>query len=84
MWPIATDRVVWSVGRSVYLSVTVVSPAKMAEPIEMLFGLRTWLGPRVWNIPNNYIEGYDHTCKSVWHCENMNGLGEHVTCDVSV
>jgi len=50
MWPIATDRVVWSVGRSVYLSVTVVSPAKMAEPIEMLFGLRTWLGPRVWNI----------------------------------
>jgi len=25
----------------------VVSPAKMAEPIEMLFGLRTWVGP--WN-----------------------------------
>jgi len=23
-----------------------VSPAKTAEPIEMPFGLRTWLGPR--------------------------------------
>jgi len=28
-----------SVGLSVYLSVTVVSPAKTAEPIEMPFGL---------------------------------------------
>jgi len=25
---------------------TLVSSAKMAEPIEMLFGLWTWLGPR--------------------------------------
>jgi len=40
-WPIVTDRVAWSVG----LSVTVVSPAKMAEPIEP-FGLRAWMGPR--------------------------------------
>jgi len=30
-----TDRVAWSVG----WSVTVVSPAKTAEPIEMPFGL---------------------------------------------
>jgi len=29
----------------VYQSVTVVSPAKTAEPIEMPFGLRTWVGP---------------------------------------
>jgi len=29
----------------VYRSVTVVSPAKTAEPIEMPFGLRTWVGP---------------------------------------
>jgi len=28
------------------LSVTLVSPAKTAEPIEIPFGLRTWLGPR--------------------------------------
>ena len=27
-------------------SVTLVSPAKTAEPIEMPFGLRTWVGPR--------------------------------------
>jgi len=29
----------------VCLSVTLVSPAKVAELIEMLFGLRTWVGP---------------------------------------
>jgi len=27
-------------------SVTVVSPSKIVEPIEMPFGLRTWVGPR--------------------------------------
>jgi len=31
---------------SVCLSVTLVSPAKMAAPIEMPFGLRTRVGPR--------------------------------------
>ena len=31
---------------SVCLSVTLVSPAKTAKPIEMPSGLRTWLGPR--------------------------------------
>ena len=34
--------IAWSVG----LSVTVVSPAKTAQPIEMPFGLRTWVGPK--------------------------------------
>jgi len=34
--------VCWSVG----LSVTLVSPAKTAEPMEMPFELRTWVGPR--------------------------------------
>ena len=38
---IVTDRVAWSVG----WSGTLVSPAKMAEPIEMPFGLRTRVGP---------------------------------------
>ena len=38
--PIVTDRVAWSVCRSV----TLVSPAKTAEPIEMAFGLRTRVG----------------------------------------
>jgi len=35
-----------SVGLSVNLSDTVVSPAKTAAPIEMPFGLRTRVGPR--------------------------------------
>ena len=42
MRPILTDRVAWSVG----LSVTLLSPAKTAEPIVAPSGLRTWLGPR--------------------------------------
>jgi len=41
MRPIVTD-VAWSVG----LYVTIVSPAKTAEPIEMPFKLWTRLGPR--------------------------------------
>jgi len=43
MRPIVRDRVAWSVGRFVGLSL--VSPAKTAEPIEMSFGLRTRVGP---------------------------------------
>jgi len=43
MQSVVTDRVAWSVGRSV----TLASPAKTAEPIKMLFGLRTRVGP--WN-----------------------------------
>jgi len=43
---IVSDRVAWSVGLSVYLSVTVMSPAKTAEPIEMPFGLWTRVGPK--------------------------------------
>ena len=46
MRPTVTDRVAWSVGRSVGLSVTLVSPAKTAAPIDMPFGLRTRVGPR--------------------------------------
>jgi len=43
MRPIVTDRVAWSVG----LSVTLVSPAKTAEPIEMdAFGLWGRMHPR--------------------------------------
>jgi len=33
-------------------SVTLVSPAKTAEPIEMPFGLWTWVGPR-----NHVLDG---------------------------
>jgi len=45
MRPVVTDQVAWSVSLSVSRSVTLVSPAKMAEPIEMQFGLRTRVGP---------------------------------------
>ena len=42
MRSIVTDRVAWSVGRSV----TLVKPEKKtAEPIEMPFGLRTRVDP---------------------------------------
>jgi len=51
MQPIVTDRVAWSVG----LSVTLVSPAKTAELIEMLFGLRTWVDPR-----SHVVDGGQH------------------------
>jgi len=44
MRPIATDEVAWSVGLSVVLSVTIVSPAKVAETIVMPFGRGRGLG----------------------------------------
>jgi len=44
--PLVTDRVAWSVCLSVGLTVTVVSPTKMAESIKMPFGARTLVGPR--------------------------------------
>jgi len=47
----AIDGVAWSVCRSV----TVRSSEKMAEPIEMPFGLNTWVGPR-----NHVLDGGPH------------------------
>jgi len=38
--------VAWSIGLFVGLSVTIVSPAKTDEPMEMPFGLWTRVGPR--------------------------------------
>ena len=56
MWPILTDRVAWAVGlsvtRSVCRSVTLVNPAKTAAPIELPFGLRTWVG-----LGNHVLDG---------------------------
>jgi len=48
MRPIVTDRVAWSVS----LSVTLVSPAKTAAPIEMPFGSRYRVGRR-----NHVLDG---------------------------
>jgi len=52
MWPIVTDGVVWSVCRSV----TIMSPAKTAEPIDMSFGLWTRVGTR-----NSVLDGVPNT-----------------------
>jgi len=74
MLPTLTDRVAWSVDLYVHLSVTIVSRAKTAEPIEMSFGLWTRVGPRnhvlIWGsrypmrMDNSEEEGEVH-CK-VW------------------
>jgi len=52
MRPIVIDRVAWSVGLSVCLSITLVSSVKTAAPIEMPFGLETQVGPR-----NHVLDG---------------------------
>jgi len=49
---IVTDRVAWSVGLSVCLSVTIMSPAKTAKPIEIPFALRTRVSKR-----NHVLDG---------------------------
>jgi len=54
MEPIATDGIASSVGRSVIWSVTVMSPAKNAEPIVMQFGTLTGVGPR---LKNHVLDG---------------------------
>jgi len=46
MRPIVTDGVAWSVCLSVSRSVTILIPAKTAEPIEMPLGVWTRVGPR--------------------------------------
>jgi len=57
MWPVVTDRVAWTVGRSVCWSVTVVSPVETAEPIEMPYGLWARVGPR-----NYVLDGVHIPC----------------------
>ena len=47
MWPVATDGLASSMGIGlVCVPLTTVSPAKMAEPIEMPFGIWTQVDPR--------------------------------------
>jgi len=52
MKPVVTDRVAWSVRPSVCRFVTVMSPAKTAEPIEIPFVLWAQLGLR-----NHVLDG---------------------------
>jgi len=58
MRPIVTDRVAWSVCQSV----TLVSPAKTAEPIQVPFALKTRVGPDAMGRENFEGEGASH-CK---------------------
>jgi len=58
-----------SVGLSVGLSVTVVSPVKTAEPIEMPFGLRTRVG-----LGNHVLEGSPEVLRNVWDAVCYNWL----------
>jgi len=72
MQPIITDQVAWSVGRVVCLSVTIVSPAETAQPIAMLFELRTWVGQRnhvLDGIQISTLEGIILRGKHVAHCK---------------
>ena len=54
MRPIVTDGVEWSVCLSVCRSVTLVSPAKTSEPIELPSGLWTPVGLR-----NHVLDGVE-------------------------
>jgi len=70
--------------RGLSRSVTVVSPAKTAEPIEMPFGFRTWVGQR-----NHVIDGRPDApwkgailrveerpnCKVSGHCDELRKNG---------
>jgi len=58
MRPIVTDQVVWSVG----LSVTLVSSAKTAGPIEMPTGLWALIGPR-----NHVLDGESTGAEGRYH-----------------
>jgi len=70
MWPIVTRGVAWFI--SVCLSVRIISPAKVAEPIEMPFGLWTRVGPRnhvLDGVPDAPWEGAILKAKGADHCE---------------
>jgi len=68
MPPIVTDRVAWSVGRSVGLSVTLLSRAKTAAPIEMTHNPKAYLHakfhfdhPTIWPQYTNVTDRQDRT-----------------------
>jgi len=66
MWPIVTNRVAWSVDLSVGLTVTLVSPTKTAESIEIPCGLWVQMGPR-----NHVLDGSPETLKDVAMATNF-------------
>jgi len=45
---VVTDGVAWFVGQSVCLSVTIVRRANPTEPIELVYGMWTRVGPSMY------------------------------------
>jgi len=66
MWPIVTDPV----ARYVCQSVTLVSTAKMAEPIQIPFGLWAWMGPR-----DHVLDGSPEMLRDVALGRNLSIIG---------
>jgi len=72
MRPIDTNQVAClSICQYVFQSVTVVSPAKLAEPIQILFGLRTAVGPM-----NHVLDGDPDP---PWEGAVLRGKGRPIT-----
>jgi len=73
MWPVVRDGAVWSVCRFVNLSVTVVSPAKTAEPKWDAVSDMDWDGPKKpcvrWGLDPHTWMG---------NCEGKKGMLGHV------
>jgi len=72
MQPIVIDKVEWSVCLLLCLSVTVISPAKTAEPSEMPFGSRTLVNPRnhvLDGVPDRPWEGTVLMVEGAVHCK---------------
>jgi len=75
MRSIVTDRVAWSVCRSV----TVVNNAKTAQLIEMPFGLRTRVGPR-----NHVLTAGVHTGAMASTTESSICGGDTACCQITL
>jgi len=79
MCPVTTDGVAWSVSLLVCLSLIVVSAAKTAKPVEMPFGIWTWMGPRKHVLDGGCILAqsgeYDRTSRVRWQCGLMSNSG---------
>ena len=74
MRTVVTDRVASPVRRSVCLSVTLLSPAQTAEPIEMPFGLMTRVGSR-----NHVLDGDQITPWEAAVLRESGGMGGPLT-----
>jgi len=75
MRPVITDRAAWSV----CLSVTVLSPAKTSEPIEMQFVIWTRGGPR-----KRVLDGGEHWRHLANTTEPSVFVGDAAFCQITL